>query len=169
MKYFFRLLLLLALPLSLHAQDTTVLKQYAAMTASALIKGNYDVIVDNTYPHAVLAYGGRQQMIKMLAKSADKMKEQQVTLTNVIIGSPGKFYNTATEIQCLVPESLTIKENQIHMVKHTWVLAISADGGKRWYFVDLNTYGVNNLHTMVPDLSKDIVIPKLEKVTYYSN
>jgi hypothetical protein len=169
MKYFLNFFLIVILPFHVHSQDTTVLKQQVAMMAGALLKGNYYAVVDNTYPRAVMAYGGRQQMVKTLNNAAEKMKSQGMTLTNAIIGSPGSFFNTATSIQCLVPESLIIKTDNLHMVKHTWLLAISADNGKRWYFIDLNAYSMKNMHTIVPDLSPNITLPAPEKPGYFSN
>jgi len=47
------------------------------------------------------------------------------------------------------------------VILQSTLIAISEDGGRRWYFVDTNIYRENKLRSSLPDLSPELVIPSM--------
>ena len=131
--------------------------------------GKYDVILDHTYPAALAVFGGREKMLSMLNSAMTQAKARGMAFEKAEVGSPGKFYKAGTEIQCILPENMTVKLNNGHAVNHTFLLAISKDHGKKWYFLDLNEGSLKHLHQVVPNLNPNMVIPEAIKPTFYSN
>jgi hypothetical protein len=154
------LLLILSLPLGLLAQDTTVVKQQATVVATAVASGDYKTIVDHTYPRLVAMSGGKEKMVAMVTSAMSQLKTQGITFEGASIGSPGKFYKAGTEIHCLVPETIRLKLPNGHATGHSFLLAISGDGGKKWSFVDLNKGTISALPKIFPNFNPDLKIPE---------
>src|ERR1700733_13607739 len=100
MKHLCKVLLALLLPLSLHAQDTTLVKQQAEMLEQAVIDGHYQVVVDHTYPGVVDMVGGKDKMLTATTDAMNSLKTQGISIEKASIGSPGKFYKAGAEIHC---------------------------------------------------------------------
>jgi hypothetical protein len=160
MKTVFRLLFVVTLPLSLFGHDTTLVKQQANVLAQAVIKGDYKTLVDHMYPRVVAMMGGKEKMLNTANTSMANMKAEGIVFENATIGSPGKFYRAGKEIHCLVPETITLKMPKGHVVAQSYLLAISADGGKTWSFIDLNKNTINNITKMFPYFNPELKIPE---------
>jgi hypothetical protein len=160
MKYIYWILLNLILPLSLMAQDTTLVKRQASILALAVTNGDYKTLVDHMYPRLVEMMGGKEKMLALATKSMDQLKTQGITFENASVGSPGKFYKAGAEIHCIVPETLTLKLPSGHAVSHSSLLAISSDGGKNWSFIDLNQGTIDAIPQIFPYFNHDLKIPE---------
>jgi hypothetical protein len=159
MKHIYKILFLLILPISLLAQDTTVVKQQANVLVQAIAKGDYKTLVDHTYPKLAEMAGGKDKMLALVDTSMAQLKSQGITFESAGIGSPGKFYKAGTEIHCLVPETLRLKLPTGHATAHSYLLAISDDGGKNWSFVDLNKDTISAIPQIFPNFNPDLKIP----------
>jgi hypothetical protein len=160
MKNIYRVLFILILPLSLLAQDTTVVKEQAEILAKAVVKGDYKILVDHMYPKLIQMMGGREKMLSMADTSMTKLKTQGIIFESATIGSPGKFYKAGAEIHCLVPETITIKLPSGHLVAQSNLLAVSSDGGKNWTFIDLNKNTIDEIPKIFPFFNNDLKIPE---------
>jgi hypothetical protein len=169
MKLTYTLFVSVLLSVAVYGQDTTALKQQATMLGKALINGNYNLILDHTYPNVFAGLGSKESMLKVIRQGMDRLKAQGMVFESVDIGSPGKFYKSGVEIQCLLPENMTMKVNNGRLIAHSYLLAITRDHGRKWYFLDLNENTLRNLHKVVPNLNQNIVIPDPVKPTFYSN
>jgi hypothetical protein len=169
MNHRIALLLILLFPGYVFAQDTTALKRQANLLAKAFIASDYNTIINHTYPNVLVQSGGREKMMNTIKKGVDQMKAQGVIFESVKIGSPGKIYKSGEELQCLIPEILTLKLNNGHLINHSYLLAITKDKGKKWYFLDLNKGTLPHLHAVVPNLNKEMVIPEVTQPTFLSN
>jgi len=160
MKTFYNLLLLLIVPAVSLAQDTTVLKKQVLAVRDAELKGHYEVITAHTYPKLILAVGGNDKMTAVIKQSMEMLKAQGYTITSIDFGSPGKFYKAGTEIHCLIPERIVMTSSNGRLVNNGNQLAVSKDGGKFWYFLDINrsTYAV--IPKLFPNFNKNLVIPE---------
>ncbi|RFZ81075.1 hypothetical protein DYU05_20155 [Mucilaginibacter terrenus] len=125
MKLKFSILLLLLLPATLYAQDTTVVKKQAAVVAKAVLDGNYGTVIDYMYPKVVQMSGGKAKLLQMMTKGMSQMKAQGVSFSDASVGSPGKFYKAGTEIHCLVPEYITMKAGASTIRTKSNLLAIT--------------------------------------------
>jgi hypothetical protein len=152
--------IILVLPLAVQAQDTAVVKKEANILAQAMIAGNYETLLDHTYPKAVKIAGGKQKMMAIVNTGMAQMKTQGIVFENASIGTPGKFYKAGTEIHCLVPENLTMKLPNAHIISHSYLLAISNNGGKTWSFLDLNNSSSEKVKQLIPNFNPALIIPK---------
>jgi hypothetical protein len=159
-KNIIRLFIILLLPLTLHAQDTALVKRQANVLAQAMIAGDYKTIINHTYPKAIQMSGGKENMINVVSKGMDQMKAQGMIFESATVGTPGKFYKAGKEIHCLIPETLVIKLPSARVATHSHILAISADGGKNWSFLDVNSANHDKLKMLLPNLNPAMVIPK---------
>lgn len=160
MKQSIKLLVLLLLPAVVYAQDPEVVKKQATVVADALVKGDFATVLNYTYPKALEMGGGKQKMRQMMDKGMQQMKTQGVSFESVTIGIPGKFYKAGTEIHCLVPEYINMKFGTSTVKGTSNLLAISADKGKNWKFVDLNKNTIPMVPKMFPNFNKDLKLPE---------
>ena len=159
MKHFCRILFFLMLPLSLLAQDTTVVKEQAEVLANAVVKGDCKTLIDHMYPRLVQMMGGKEKMLTQANASMTQLKTQGFVFDAASIGSPGKFYKAGAEIHCLVPETISIKMPNGHLVAQSNLLAISKDGGKNWTFIDLNKNTIDAIPKIFPYFNNELKIP----------
>ncbi|HZY39807.1 MAG TPA: hypothetical protein VFE53_24300 [Mucilaginibacter sp.] len=159
MKHIYKALLALLLPLNLLAQDTTAVKQQAEMLEQAVISGDYKTVVDHTYPGVIDIVGGKDKMLSSTTDAMNNLKTQGITIEKATIGSPGKFYTAGTEIHCLVPETMRLKLPNGHATVHSSILAVSADGGKTWSYMDINANSKDLIPKLFPHFNPDLKIP----------
>jgi hypothetical protein len=161
MRSIVKLVLVLLLPAQLFAQDTTVLKKQAQEVASAIIKKDYAKVVDHSYPKIVKTAGGKAKMLDMIKIGTAEMNSRQIVLESATVGSPGKFYKAGNEIHCLIPETVVLKwYNSSRIVNHANILAVSKDGGKFWYFLDINPNNYKLIPQIFPNFNKKLIIPE---------
>jgi hypothetical protein len=160
MKLLTKLFVLLLLPVTLHAQDTAVVKKQANIVAKAIIAGNYSTVISYMHPKIVQMAGGKDKILHMMTTGMQQMKAQGVTFQSATIGSPGKFYKAGTEIHCLVPENITMKVGGSTLHSQSNLLAVSRDKGKTWSFTDLNKNTIAAIPKLFPNFNKALVIPE---------
>ncbi|WP_183558081.1 hypothetical protein [Mucilaginibacter sp. SP1R1] len=147
------------MPITLYAQDTTVVRNQANVLAQAMIKGDYETVINNTYPKAVQMGGGTEKMLKLIYLGIGQLKSAGISFEAISIGEPGKFYNAGDEIHCLVPENITLKTPKGRILSHSNLLAISNDGGKNWTFLDLNNSNTIRIKQLLPNFNPELKIP----------
>ena len=161
MKTFCRIILLLVIiPAFSYGQDTTVVKKQAQALANAELKGHYELVTAHTYPKLVLAVGGKEKMTATIKQATEMLQSQGLTIESIVIGAPGKFYKAGTEIHCLVPERMVLVTGNGRLVNNSYMLAVSKDGGKFWYFLDINQGTYKLIPNLFPNFNKKLVIPE---------
>ncbi len=160
MKTFYKIILLVVIPAFSYAQDTTVVKKQAQAIAEAEMRGHYEVVTAHTYPKLLLAVGGKDKMTATIKQATEMLQAQGVTIESTTIGSPGKFYKAGTEIHCLVPERIVLTTGNGRLVNNSYLLAVSKDGGKFWYFLDINRGTYKLIPKLFPNFNKNLVIPE---------
>lgn len=160
MKHLLETFLIALLPVFAYAQDTAVVKHQAQIVADATLKGDYNTVANHTYPKIIAGVGGKDKMAATVKQAFEIMKTQGISMESVTIGQPGKFYKAGTEIHCLVPEKMVLSTANGKMVNDANLLAISKDGGKYWYFLDINRSTYNLIPKLFPNFNKSLVIPE---------
>ena len=160
MKKLYGILLILFLPAALLAQDTTILKKQANIAAQAAVTGDYKTLVEYMYPKMVDMGGGTDKMVSLTDSTMKALKTQGVNFESATIGSPGKFYKAGAEIHCIIPEFITLKIPDGHLLVQSNLLAITGDGGKTYKFLDMNKDTVALIKTMFPNFNPDLKIPE---------
>ena len=99
--------------------------------------------------------------------ASEAMIKFGVEFKKIIIGDPGPIVSFQNQLQCVVPQTTTLQTLLGQVEAETSLVAISADKGKKWWFVDTNIYKADKLKKILPELSAALVIPpqKEPKIT----
>ncbi|TWR25826.1 hypothetical protein FPZ43_16215 [Mucilaginibacter pallidiroseus] len=141
------------------AQDTTVLVQQARRFANASFRNDQPTIIKMTYPPLVEMAGGDLMMQKSINDKLEQLHKQGITKVDGSIGPAGSFHNAGEEIHSLLPEDITLRVKGGVYKSRSYLLAISKNGGKNWWFMDVGNMPQNILYRLVPALSPEIKIP----------
>lgn len=128
--------------------------------ADAFMTSDYKTLVRYTYPKVVQMMGGQKQMTEFLDKSISEMKEQGFSFKSVQIGLTDQRAKAGKEIHALVLQRLVMSVPGGSLTAPSYLLAISADGGKQWHFVD--TAPLNDkakLRAIFPQFNPALKIP----------
>ena len=104
--------------------------------------------------------GGKDKMMAVIKQGMEGMQAQGFSFASATVGSPGKFYKAGTEIHCLIPQRIALTSPNGRIVNSSYLLAITKDGGKFWYFLDINRGTYNAIPKLFPNFNKKLVIPE---------
>jgi len=139
----------------------TIIKIQAMDMARAVLAKDVDKIVYYMPPKLVADAGGKEKMMIARDTVNKYMKQFGAEIKKVTIGNPGKIISYKKQLQTTVPQTTEASFMSSTVILQSTLIAISEDGGRRWYFVDTNIYRENKLRSSLPDLSPDLVIPSM--------
>ena len=139
------------------------LKNSAQKMGQLFIDKDYAGYVKYVHPQILSLSGGQVKMIALLKNSLRQTEDQGFSFQNVSIGEPSKIISKNSELQSVVPQILELKTRDGKIVATSYLLAISSDQGKSWYFIDTGGKTLAQLKSSFPSLSNDLVIPKKEQ------
>jgi hypothetical protein len=103
--------------------------------------------------------GGKDKMINLISKEMQRIEDQGVVFLELSIGEPEEVYKAGEEIHCLVPQKVILENNDGKIISRSHLLAVSADLGKNWYFVDIAQLTSENVTVLFPKFNSDLKIP----------
>lgn len=143
------------------AQDyVPAIQIQASQVAEAMVKADFNKIIDFTYPDIVNMAGGRESLRSALEKQTEQLKAQEIIFQRIDIGMPGDVVSVENELHCLVPQVIVLKVDGGTLTTQGHLLGISKDEGKNWYFIDAAQINNENVEAIVPHFSKTLEIPK---------
>lgn len=155
---------LLLCSVSLHAQEMSdvegAMHSQAVVMADAYEQGNYDLLLNYTYPAIIAAAGGRDVLRSMIAQLMQDMAAQGYILDSVRIGMPGKIYTAGEEWHALIPQFIYMTTPEGKLSSETSLLAITQDKGTRWYFLDTKQLTPALKKALFPQFNEDLIIPE---------
>jgi hypothetical protein len=161
-KYIFLLLANLVVFVCAYSQPPeTIIKIQAMDMARAVLAKDVDKIVYYMPPKLVADAGGKEKMMIARDTVNKYMKQFGAEIKKVTIGNPGKIISYKKQLQTTVPQTTEASFMSSTVILQSTLIAISEDGGRRWYFVDTNIYRENKLRSSLPDLSPELVIPPM--------
>jgi len=169
MKRLTLIALFFGLVLQTFAQDKEKIKAAATISANAFAKGDYNTLADHTYPKLLATIGGKKTFIQTVSMAMSQLKNQGMSFAKVVVGNPGEIYPAGTELDCLVPETITLKFQGKYMTTTTYLLAISPDKGKTWYFADTGSNSPEKLKQLQPNYNPKLVIPQTSQPVFSDN
>lgn len=170
----FLIILALCAPIFSFGQSTpgnkAAVKIAAKEMGAALVRKDYPNFIKTTYPAAVEATGGgTQQLIKELQAQLEQMEKDGTTILAIWPGEPSAFVDTANELQCTIPQKMTMKLPEGKLTTETTLIALSPDKGKTWYFMDTADRSISKMREMFPNISSRLVIPKSPEPTFVAD
>ncbi|RZK55235.1 MAG: hypothetical protein EOO91_14465 [Pedobacter sp.] len=128
--------------------------------ATAVSKGDYKTLLKYTHPKIIKQMGGTEKATQTLKQAMLAMKQQGLQFDKVSIGKVGQTIKSTKDIQSIVPQILDMKFGTKTIHSNSYLLGISYDAGKNWYFLDTGTTQETELRKMFPEINSKIVIPK---------
>ena len=177
MKYFKFLIIALLASANVQAQsnktgDTTAaanLQLAAQKMGQLFIEKNYTEYVKYVHPKILSMLGGQDKMIDALKQSIKQTEDEGFTFKNVTIGQPSKIIYTTTDLEAVVPQILELKTKNGRLVSTSYLLSVSKDKGKTWYFIDTSGKTLAQMKSVFPSLSNQLVIPEKTKPLFYND
>ena len=162
---------LVLLPNLLIAQnkfESEIIKSSQTM-GDALLKYDYQILAEYTYPLIIEMMGGKTKMIQITENAMEQIKQQGFEFSKINIGKPGKVHQAGEELHCLLPQTIELKNQDGTIINTSYLIGISLDKGEKWYFID--TAGLTNesAYELFPDFNSDLTIPPKTQPEFIRN
>ena len=145
------------------------LKLYSQRMRQSLTDNNFTEFANFVYPPIIKMAGGRDKMIELTKKTFKDLEDQGFKISDITIDDPSIIINSANRLQCVIQENLIIKVNGGHLVAKSYLIAISEDEGKKWYFIETSGKTLEEIKSIIPFLSNKIMLPKKEQPLFYND
>jgi len=127
--------------------------------ARALVKNDFAGFIKYLPPGIISMAGGREKLKSNMDSVVATQGQFGIQFKKILIGDPGEVLSYKDQLQCVVPQSTDMETPMGSISITSSLIAISADKGRNWYFVDTNMYRADKVKTALPDLSPKLVIP----------
>lgn len=144
-------------------QFSSKIKSDCEIIISAMKNSDYNKTLDYTYPKVIEIGGGREKLFSLMKNTLDKMKKEGYVFENQILGEPQRIYNAGKELHCIVPKKTIIKTPKGRVEATYYLLAVSKDNGRRWFFIESHMLNDENKKLIFPNFNSDLKIPKNSK------
>ena len=125
----------------------------ANQMAAGLINGDVRSVATYTHPTIVRLMGGADKMEAAMKKSGAGVK-----MVDVTFGKPSAVIMSGRELQCVVPQRITVQLPQGSLKSNSSLVAFSFDNGRSWVFADTSP-GIEKMRKAIPTISPKLVIP----------
>lgn len=147
------------------AQDekmTETVKGQVKKIMDATVAGDYRTVLDLTHPKVLEMMGGKETALKEVEKGMNMLKSQGFTFKVKDIGSPA-IVKSEKEHYSVTPFVMIVTGLGKKVTSSSALIGVSADAGKTWKFINLESQGEKGVRTILPDLPASVVIPKPEQ------
>ena len=127
---------------------------------TALHSAQYGKLVDLMYPTVVQMGGGRDQVIAFLKAGVDDMAKQGYKFGSVQMGLACEPVAAGNKMFSVVPQTLRMTGPKVELEQSSYVLAISADQGKTWTFIDGAGLKPETVRQIFPDFPASLDLPE---------
>jgi hypothetical protein len=142
------------------------IKQQADEVGKAVLAEDYFKVVDLTLPKVVELLGGRSKMVETMRAGTKEMKSQGITFHAIKVDPPKEVVKAGPDLIAVVPEVVTMKVPGGKVHQKSYLLAVSADQGRTWKFLDGAGVAGDNLKQVLPNLPKEVKLPKKEEPVF---
>jgi hypothetical protein len=137
-----------------------LIKEQARKMSQAFLAGDFETLLDATYPKILELSGGRAKMLEVLKAEVAKWEAQKIKILSYEAGEPGEVKSAGAKLVSVVPAELKMEFPDLFFTQKSFMLAISADGGKAWKFVSGANLNEQALKVLVPEAVGVITLPK---------
>ncbi|MBX2827509.1 MAG: hypothetical protein KTR22_05070 [Flavobacteriaceae bacterium] len=161
-------LLLATIGVSQNPYEAQITNDSRAM-GKAFISQEYKSLAEYTYPLVVEMVGGKDGMIAILGDTMGKMKEQGLEFSKIEFGKPSQVHPAGDELHCLLLQTLHLKTPNGTVISNSYLLGISQNQGKKWYFLDVADLTNETVYEMFPEYNSELVIPAKQEPQFIPN
>jgi len=143
-------------------------KQFADMS-DAYLKGNIPAYVDFMYPKIIERAGGRDSTIKLIQLLVHTLNSTGRQIKSINYGNISEILKAGKELHCIVTQTIEMSRPDGTDIIETSVLAVSADKGKTWKFLDVSGANIKTLKDIFPNFNNKLQIPEKKSPTFIPN
>lgn len=141
------------------AQHEDAITKGAQKYAKALEKAQWEKVLDLTYPDIITKNGGRTAMINQSKAFEAEMQQRGFELQKAELSDPLALYVSGDFLMCAVPMRLTFNGPLGKLYSESSLLAVSANEGTSWTYIDMAQIQINQLAEIFPQINPDLSIP----------
>lgn len=130
-------------------------EQYAA----ALEDGDWEELLKLTNEEIIETNGGSRTMVAQSEAFEAEMQQRGFTLKKVELAEPREVLESGEYLMSVVPMRLTFDGPLGKLYSESGILAVSADDGQTWSFIDLAQVQVAQLAEIFPELNPGLEFP----------
>lgn len=159
-RFAYTLVVCFLFPVAALAQPLpSVIKAQAMEMSKAMVTGDVQGFSRFMHPAVVEKAGGTEKLQAMADTMTRVFQQFGGTISRILIGNPGPIVQYKKTLQATVPQTTFIQTIFADIEAERILIALSSDGGKRWYFVDPDLYKNPEMKTALPVLSPELSIP----------
>ncbi len=152
-----------AVPLVAHGQRlATAVEQEAAKYSRAVVANDYEKVLSYTHERVIDTMGRKEAAtVRAHEKGAPRGNESQRLrhIEDTKVGLAPDPQKIGPWTITVVPETLTLRMPGARAQQESFLLAISADEGKSWKFIDLGPLSEDQLFRIFPELKGQFRMP----------
>jgi hypothetical protein len=134
----------------------------ARACAAQILANNDDGVVDCMPEDVVKLLGGHQALVNVVRNGTADMARDGVYFDKCMIEPPTGMTQQGTQTYAILRQEVTLRVPNGHLHQRGFLLAISADEGQTWRFIDGAGLNPGTTAKLLPDLPPSITLPKLE-------
>jgi len=142
----------------------TKLKAQAVKMGTSFLHKDFKSFSAYTNPAVLEMVGGSAGMEQIMTGVTDGMKQRGMSFEDVSMGEPSGLIKSGKEWQATIPEYIVIATPNGKFRTTSTLIAISADNGENWTFMDTSDKDTAIIRKLLPNLSPSIVIPPRQPV-----
>lgn len=146
-----------------------IMLEQANEMGKKFVERDYAGFLKYAHPATIKAMRGEKEALKKMNEQMMEIAKEGIIVTDVNFGTPSKIITVDSELQCTLPQILTMDLPEGKLTATTTVIAISKDNGKNWYFLDTANYNFQDMRMLLPNLSDQIVIPERTEPSFEPN
>jgi hypothetical protein len=127
--------------------------------SDAFLKEDFETVADYTSPLVFELVGGKANLIEGLKKSVEAMKVQQMKFQTISFEKPSEILSYNGQLQATIVQRTEIKYAGGTLKSISTLIAISADEGNTWKFIDTSGKDAIAIRKAFPRLSPDLRLP----------
>jgi len=134
----------------------------AEESGRAFMAGDFGKLLDYTYPRVVELGGGRERLLAHLRTEAEAMRADGFEFVAYEAGEAGEPLALSGEklTAVLVPVLLKLKAGGRVFSQQSYLVGVSADGGRRWTFISGSGLDAERLKLVLPEAGGRLKLPE---------
>lgn len=137
--------------------------QQARVITRATEKNDYNTLAKKAYPSLLEQMGGVEKMSQTLKEKSKRLFAMGIDLKEIQLGEPDSLYTAGAEKHCLVNQTIIFETPPGKLKQESWLLAITKNEGKDWFFIDVSNLNDKKIKELFPDFNPALKIPAEKK------
>ncbi|WP_460512387.1 hypothetical protein [Cyclobacterium sediminis] len=145
--------------LTAEAQIIEEIKTAGQIYAYAQIHGDYEILLDFTYPVLIEKAGGREAMKRILRQIQETKINKGQRLVKLTFGEHIQYSTNPTEVHAVVPVISTTKVLGGTITTESNLVAVGTEGRDNWYFIETTSINEQNISKILPNWDFNLALP----------